>query len=125
MIPPGARVLLRAAAVDFRKGPEGLISLVRDAGADPFDGSLYVFRAKRADRIKIVWWDGSGLCDRDRRGLSASPFFRITLRRRPEAYGWAACGGSDAIFAGLGSDSNREIEESLRGLSGGDDRSLL
>jgi transposase len=62
MIPQGARVLLRAAAVDFRKGPEGLVSLVRDAGADPFDGSLYVFRAKRADRIKIVWWDGSGLC---------------------------------------------------------------
>ena len=62
MIPQGARVLLRAAAVDFRKGPEGLVSLVRDAGADPFDGSLYVFRAKRADKIKIVWWDGSGLC---------------------------------------------------------------
>ena len=36
--------------------------MVRDAGADPFDGSVYVFRAKRADRIKIVWWDGSGLC---------------------------------------------------------------
>jgi transposase len=36
MIPQGARVLLRAAAVDFRKGPEGLVSLVRDAGADPF-----------------------------------------------------------------------------------------
>jgi transposase len=34
---------------------------VRDAGSDPFDGSLYVFRAKRADR-KTVWWDGSGLC---------------------------------------------------------------
>jgi transposase len=54
--------MLRAGAVDFRKGPEGLVALVRDAGADPFDGSLYVFRSKRADRIKIVWWDGSGLC---------------------------------------------------------------
>jgi transposase len=38
--------------VDFRKGPDGLVGLVRDAGADPFNGSLYVFRAKRADRIK-------------------------------------------------------------------------
>ncbi|VDS10794.1 IS66 Orf2 like protein [Paracoccus haematequi] len=27
-----------------------------------FSGALYVFRAKRADRIKIVWWDGSGVC---------------------------------------------------------------
>lgn len=62
MIPSGARVFLRSGAVDFRKGPEGLVSLVRDSGADPFNGALYVFRAKRADRIKIVWWDGSGLC---------------------------------------------------------------
>jgi transposase len=38
------------------------LSLVRDAGNDPFNGSLYVFRAKRADRIKIAWWDGSGVC---------------------------------------------------------------
>ena len=62
MIPSGARVFLRAGAVDFRKGPDGLVSLVRDAGADPFNGALYVFRSKRADRIKIVWFDGSGLC---------------------------------------------------------------
>jgi len=62
MIPSGARILLRAGPIDFRKGPEGLVALVRDAGSDPFDGSLYVFRSKRADRIKIVWFDGSGLC---------------------------------------------------------------
>lgn len=62
MIPTGARVFLRAGAVDFRKGPDGLVALVRDGGADPFNGALYVFRSKRADRIKIVWFDGSGLC---------------------------------------------------------------
>ncbi|MDF0523246.1 IS66 family insertion sequence element accessory protein TnpB [Bradyrhizobium yuanmingense] len=39
-----------------------LLRWLRDAGSDPFDGALYVFRAKRADRIKIVWWDGSGVC---------------------------------------------------------------
>jgi transposase len=38
------------------------LALVRDAGSDPFNGSLYAFRAKRADRIKIVWWDGTGVC---------------------------------------------------------------
>ena len=37
-------------------------TLVRDGGADPFSGALYVFRSKRADRIKAVWWDGSGVC---------------------------------------------------------------
>jgi transposase len=31
-------------------------------GADPFDGSVYVFRAKRADRVKLVIWDGTGVC---------------------------------------------------------------
>ncbi|MHC2440308.1 IS66 family insertion sequence element accessory protein TnpB [Bradyrhizobium sp. USDA 4451] len=48
--------------VDFREGIDGLGALVRDAGSDSFDGSLCVFRAKGADRIKIVWWDGSGVC---------------------------------------------------------------
>lgn len=62
MIPAGARVLVATNPVDFRKGPEGLTALVRDAGADPFSGALYVFRSKRADRLKIVWWDGTGLC---------------------------------------------------------------
>lgn len=62
MIPSGVRVLVASQPVDFRRGPDGLLALVRDAGANPFDGTLYVFRAKRADRIKIVWWDGTGVC---------------------------------------------------------------
>jgi len=49
--------------VDFRKGAEGLAMLVREAMlADPFSGTVYVFRAKRADRIKLIFWDGTGLC---------------------------------------------------------------
>lgn len=62
MIPSGVKVFLASHPIDFRKGPDSLLSLVRDAGSDPFNGALYVFRAKRADRIKIVWWDGSGVC---------------------------------------------------------------
>ncbi|MEF2074790.1 IS66 family insertion sequence element accessory protein TnpB [Consotaella aegiceratis] len=62
MIPSGAKVFLASHPIDFRKGPDGLMALVRDAGADPFSGALYVFRAKRADRIKIVWFDGTGVC---------------------------------------------------------------
>jgi len=38
------------------------MALVRDGGVDPFNGALYVFRSKRADRVKIVWWDGGGIC---------------------------------------------------------------
>jgi transposase len=37
-----------------------LTALVRDGGADPFSGALYVFRSERADRTKAVWLDGRG-----------------------------------------------------------------
>jgi transposase len=62
--PTGAvRVMVATKPVDFRKGAEGLASLVRETmTADPFSGAVYVFRAKRADRIKLVFWDGAGLC---------------------------------------------------------------
>ena len=62
--PTGAvRVMVATKAVDFRKGAEGLAALVREVmQADPFDGAIYVFRAKRADRVKLVFWDGTGVC---------------------------------------------------------------
>jgi transposase len=49
--------------VDFRKGAEGLAALVHEEmKANPFSGAVYVFRAKRADRIKLIFWDGTGVC---------------------------------------------------------------
>ena len=61
--PSGAvRVMVATTPVDFRKGAEGLAALVRETmGSDPFSGAVYVFRAKRADRIKLVFWDGTGV----------------------------------------------------------------
>ncbi|MGH6742894.1 MAG: IS66 family insertion sequence element accessory protein TnpB [Bradyrhizobium sp.] len=57
------RVMVATKPVDFRKGAEGLAALVRDQmQADPFSGAVYVFRAKRADRVKLVYWDGTGVC---------------------------------------------------------------
>lgn len=64
MIGPGGaiRVMLATKPVDFRKGAEGLAALVREAmGADPFCGVIYVFRGKRADRVKLIFWDGTGM----------------------------------------------------------------
>lgn len=54
--PTGAvKVMVATKPVDFRKGAEGLAALVRDTmGADPFSGAVYVFRAKRTDRIKLI-----------------------------------------------------------------------
>ena len=57
------RVLVATNPVDFRKGAEGLAALVREQmQADPFSGAVYVFRAKRADRVKLIYWDGTGVC---------------------------------------------------------------
>jgi transposase len=58
-----SKVMVATKPVDFRKGSEGLATLVREAyGSDPFSGTVYVFRAKRADRVKLIWWDGTGVC---------------------------------------------------------------
>jgi transposase len=61
-VPAGVRVLVATRPVDFRRGADGLAALVQESlGHDPFCGTIYVFRSKRADRVKIVAWDGSGL----------------------------------------------------------------
>jgi transposase len=64
LTPSGAvRVLVATKPVDFRKGMDGLAALVKEhLGEDPFSGAIYVFRAKRADRVKLFCWDGSGVC---------------------------------------------------------------
>jgi transposase len=77
MIPTGVQVYVSSMPVDFRKGANGLMALVRDGGADPFNGALYVFRSRRADRIKAVWFDGTGVC------LFAKTLEDMILIRRP------------------------------------------
>lgn len=60
--PAGVKVLVATRPVDFRRGMDGLARTVKeDLRADPYSGVVYVFRAKRSDRIKLLYWDGSGL----------------------------------------------------------------
>ena len=62
LVPPGVRILLAAQPVDFRKGMDGLAALVQQAlRADPFAGDVFIFRPRRADRVKILVYDGTGL----------------------------------------------------------------
>lgn len=63
IVPPtGIRVLMATKPVDFRKGMDGLAAYVQEAfKTDPFSGVIYVFRAKRADRVKLLFWDQTGL----------------------------------------------------------------
>ncbi len=61
-IPAGARVLIATRPIDFRKGAHSLAALAAEMlGEDPFSGVVIVFRSKRADRLKILVWDTSGL----------------------------------------------------------------
>ena len=54
---------MAARPVDFRKGMDGLAALVQQAlRADPFAGDVLVFRSKRMDRVKLLVFDGTGLC---------------------------------------------------------------
>lgn len=65
ILPTGGavKVLVATRPVDFRRGIDGLAALVKGRlGHDPFSGVIYVFRAKRGDRLKLLFWDGSGLC---------------------------------------------------------------
>ncbi len=60
MILPGgpARVFVATKPVDFRKGLDGLSAVVQEQlKLDPFGGAIFVFPAKRADRVKILVWD--------------------------------------------------------------------
>ncbi|WP_291729899.1 IS66 family insertion sequence element accessory protein TnpB [Leisingera sp. F5] len=103
----GVRILVAAKPVDFRKGHDGLAALVQSAPAeDPFTGAVFVFRAKRADRMKILFWDGSGLvmaCKRLEKSSFTWPAISdgaVTLNRAR----------SRALFAGLDWRRVRSLE---------------
>jgi transposase len=56
------RVYVATRPIDFRKGHNGLAALVQPIfGLDPFSGAAFIFRSKRADRLKILVWDKTGL----------------------------------------------------------------
>jgi transposase len=62
-LPAGTRVWLAAGATDMRRGFDGLAALVQtQLQENPFSGQLFVFRGRRGDRIKVLWWDGDGMC---------------------------------------------------------------
>ncbi|ATE62895.1 IS66 family insertion sequence element accessory protein TnpB [Thauera sinica] len=64
IVPPsGTRIWIAAGITDMRRGFDGLAALVQtQLQTDPFSGQIFVFRGRRGDRIKVLWWDGDGLC---------------------------------------------------------------
>jgi transposase len=70
--------MVASKPVDFRKGMDSLAALVMQAlSCDPFTGDVFIFRSKRSDRLKLLVWDGSGLC-------------LITKRLESGAFTWPA-----------------------------------
>ncbi len=63
LVPSGVRVHIALGVTDLRKGLNGLAMLVQEVlRQDPFSGHLFAFRGRKANLIKIVFWDGTGLC---------------------------------------------------------------
>jgi transposase len=62
-VPSGAQVWLAAGITDMWRGVTALSALVQSTlSANPCGGHVFVFRGRRGDLIKVLWWDGDGLC---------------------------------------------------------------
>jgi len=61
--PPGIRVWLACGRTDMRKGMDGLAMLAQQVlNENPFGGALFAFRGRRGSLVKLLWFDGQGLC---------------------------------------------------------------
>ncbi len=62
-VPAGVRVYLAMGLTDMRKGFDGLALQVQEVlKKDPYSGHLFLFRGRRGDRLKILYYDTNGLC---------------------------------------------------------------
>ena len=62
-LPTGTQIWITAGLTDLRRGFTGLSAIVQvKLEQDPFGGHVFVFRGRRGDLIKVLWWDGDGLC---------------------------------------------------------------
>ena len=61
-LPPSVRLFIATQLVDGRKGPDSLMTMVRDLlSEDIFEGHLFIFFTRRRDRVRIIYWDRNGL----------------------------------------------------------------
>lgn len=92
------RIVVAVKPVDFRKGHDGLAAIVQASlGLDPHSGVVVVFRSRKADRIKVLLWDGTGLVMSYKR-LEAGQFAWPPLR---EGALHVTPAQFEALFAGL------------------------
>ena len=89
----GTRIWIAAGVTDMRRGFDGLSAQVQTVlNEQPFSGHVFVFRGRRGDIVKLLWFDGDGLClftkrlERGRTGLVLQfkelPLSRFTVKIR-------------------------------------------
>src|SRR5271169_1081711 len=117
-IPAGVRIVVASRPVDFRNGLDGLAALVQQAlRENPFAGDLFVFRAKRADRVKILAWDGTGLVSVPQAPGERSLRLAASAGRgdSPECSATGAIAGGTGLVAGAAKARNCAIIGGLMG----------
>jgi transposase len=61
--PAGTKIWISAGVTDLRRGFDGLSAQVQNTlQQQPFSGHIFAFRGRRGDIVKLLWWDGDGLC---------------------------------------------------------------
>jgi hypothetical protein len=96
-VPASTKVWLACGVTDMRKGFAGLSALAETVlERDPYSGHLFVFRGRRGDLIKVIWWDGQGVFVQQTPG--AWPV-RVAI-----AVGRQTCDRSRAIGDAVGGD---------------------
>jgi transposase len=62
-LPANTQIWIAAGVTDLRRGFDGLSAIAQTIlEQNPFSGHVFVFRGRRGDLIKLLWWDGDGLC---------------------------------------------------------------
>jgi transposase len=62
-LPSSTNIWIAAGITDMRRGFTGLSAVAQTVlEQNPYSGHVFVFRGKRGDLIKVLWWDGDGLC---------------------------------------------------------------
>ena len=62
-LPTGTKIWIAAGVTDLRRGFDGLSAQIQNVlHEQPFSGHVFIFRGRRGDIVKLLWWDGDGLC---------------------------------------------------------------
>jgi transposase len=62
-LPSHTKIWIAAGVTDLRRGFTGLSALVQTKlEQNPLSGQVFIFRGRRGDLVKLIWFDGDGLC---------------------------------------------------------------